>query len=75
MTVDDEMDYEAESDFFDDEDEKEENGGVAKCLKEWSKKNMKRLGGLRRDRRCSMTSDAKIEIEVRCQASVPNQSD
>ena len=32
------MDYETESDFFDDEDEKEENGGVAECLKEWSKK-------------------------------------
>ena len=33
-TEDDEMDYETESDFFDDEDEKEENDGVAECLKE-----------------------------------------
>ena len=31
---DDEMDYEIESDFFDDEDEKEENDGMAECLKE-----------------------------------------
>ena len=28
-TEDDEIDYEAESDFFDDEDEEEENGGLA----------------------------------------------
>ena len=37
-TEDDEMDYEAESDFVDDENEEEENGGLAERLKEWSKK-------------------------------------
>ena len=37
-TEDDEIDYEAESDFFDDEDEEEENRGLAEWLKEWSKK-------------------------------------
>jgi len=33
-----EMDYDAESDFFEDEDEEEENGDLAEWLKEWSKK-------------------------------------
>ena len=33
-----EMDYDVESDFFEDEDEEEENGDLAKWFKEWSKK-------------------------------------
>ena len=37
-TEDDEMDYEVESEFFDDEDEEEKNDGLAEWLKEWSRK-------------------------------------
>ena len=34
----DEMDYEAGSDFFDDEDEEEQNGDLTEWIKEWIKK-------------------------------------
>ena len=37
-TEDDEMDYEVESDFFDDEDEEEDTGGLTERLREWFKK-------------------------------------
>ena len=32
------MDYEAGSEFFDDEDEEEQNGDLTKWIKEWIKK-------------------------------------
>ena len=34
----DEMNYEAGSDFFDDEDEEEKSGDLTECIKEWIKK-------------------------------------
>jgi len=34
----DEMDYEARNEFFDDEDEEEQNGDLTKWIKEWIKK-------------------------------------
>ena|SRR6266496_1539546 len=37
-TEDDEMDYEAEDEFFEDEDVEEEDGGLSEWLKEWSKR-------------------------------------
>jgi len=37
-TEDDEMDYEAEDEFIEDEDQEEEDGGLSKWLKEWVKR-------------------------------------
>ena len=36
-TEDDEMGYEAEDEFIDDEDQEEEDGGLSEWLKEWVK--------------------------------------
>ena len=37
-TEDDEMDYEAEDEFIEDEDQEEEDGGLSEWLKEWVKR-------------------------------------
>src|SRR5438045_7247272 len=53
-TEDDEMDYEAEDEFIEDEDQEEEDGGFLNGLRNGLSENkyLRRLRGLRRDSQC-----------------------